>query len=157
MSEMSAKEKHEAQQTATRAAVTKAASKVVDGVITVGPEPYEAAIAEGGWTKDDVKRLRRITTDYIGAAHQSVGEIAISAMAKDKELPKVIANIDLSTFGDVTSVVNRVHVGNNPKTQEQVVTYGTSVAKVSILSGSNKSALNVACEAVKALAADKLK
>lgn len=157
MSEISAKEKHEAQQAATRAAVSKVASKVVDGVITVGPEPYEAVLAENGWTKDDVKRLRRTTTDYIGAAHQAVGEIAINAMAKDKELPKVIANIDLSTFGDVTSVVNRVHVGSNPKTQEQVTTYGTSVAKVSILSGSNKSALNVACEAVKALAADKLK
>lgn len=157
MSEISAKEKHEAQQAETRAAVAKAASKVVDGVITVSEDPYVAVLAENGWTKDDVKRLRRTTTDYIGAAHQAVGEIAIGAMAKDKNLHKVTAEIDLATFGSAVSEINRVHTGNNPKTQEPVTTYGTSVAKISILSGSNKSALNVAREAIKALASEKLK
>ncbi len=129
--------------------------KVQDGELELsGQDIFESNLPEGV-TPQVIVDLSNHVTNTVCAGHEVVGEIAVNAMAKDKELDKVMGKITLGPIGTMKSYVARSHVGRNPSTQAEVITPGANRATLDIFAPSPKQ-FNVAKEAIKALAVEKL-
>lgn len=154
---MSKKEQDQAQIDQLKGEYKKVIGKLEDGVIkTNGSEVFDANLPEG-LTPKLVRELQNYVTNTVSAAHEVHGEVAINAMAKDKALESVRADIDLGSLGSQTSYYGRKNVGRNPSTQEEVITMGPNRARVDIAGGTSGWRFNAAKQAIKDLAESKLK
>lgn len=120
-----------------------------------GREVFESNLPEGV-TPKIIDDLSNHVVNTAVAAHQVIGEIAIDAMAKDKKLDKVIGIVDYGPIGNSASSIQRAHRGRNPSTQEETVTPGANRMTLNIFAPGGQR-YNGAKEAIKTLAADKLK
>jgi LysM repeat protein len=147
---MSVKEQNEAQVTEFKGFISASNPAVNDkGVIVIGEEPFNKAKESAGVTDDELKKVRQFSTNYVAAAHEVGGKMAVDHMAKNKDLASVNVNIDLGAFGHAGSKVNRSHTGTVPGTDKEVITYGTNTAKITIIAGQNSSGVNAASAAIK--------
>lgn len=130
--------------------------KVADGEVELdGRDIFETNLPEGV-TPKVISDLSNHVTNTVSAAHKVIGEVSVGAMAKDKDLDKVMGKVSFGPIGSMKSYVTRSHTGRNPSTQAEVVTIGANRAAVDIFAPGGQR-FNAAKEAVKALAADKLK
>jgi len=130
--------------------------KVTDGEIELdGRDVFESNLPEGV-TPKIITDLSNHVTNTVSAAHKVIGEVSVAAMVKDKDLDKVMGKVSLGPIGAMKSYVSRSHVGRNPATQAEVVTPGANRATLDIFAPAPQR-FNVAKEAIKALAVEKLK
>lgn len=132
------------------------AAEIKDGELKVdGREIFESNLPEGV-TPAIISDIQNHVVNTAVAAHQAIGEVAIAAMAKDKDLDAVKGTTDFGPIGNGVSYVSRVHKGRNPKTNEETVTPGSNRMSLNIFAPGGQR-YNAAVTAIKGMAADKLK
>lgn len=155
---MSISEKNQAEITKLEAAFREAAkaAKVEGGEVTIdGKEVFEGNLPEG-ITTDTVKTLQNYVGNTAAAGHKVAGEIGVEAMAADTGLDKFKATINLGPIGKMTSYVQREFTGRDPKDPgKEIKIIGQNRLAFDLLASGGER-FNVAKEAIKALAAEKL-
>ncbi len=109
-----------------------------------------------GVTPKIVQDLANHVVNTSVAAHAVIGDIGINAMAKDKGLDRVIGRVSLGPIGNHTSYVSREHTGRNPKDGTETKTIGANRVSLDIFAPGGQR-MNTVRDAIKTLAADKLK
>lgn len=109
-----------------------------------------------GVTPKIVQDLANHVVNTSVAAHAVIGDIGITAMAKDKGLDRVIGRVSLGPIGNHTSYVSREHTGRNPKDGTETKTIGANRVSLDIFAPGGQR-MNTVRDAIKTLAADKLK
>ena len=129
------------------------------GILLIGEQPFVQAQQHAGVTDEELKKVRQFSSNYVAAAHEVAGMMAVDRMAADKTIDRVDVRIDMGAFGKAESNINRVHTGKIPGQPDapEVTSYGTNNVKVTFIGGTAASGINAARDAIKEYAASKLK
>lgn len=129
--------------------------KVVDGVIKKDiSDTFDANLPEG-LTPELVSSLSTYVGDTVVAVHTVCGDLAVRAMAADKEIDKVTGDFSFGTIGGMKSAITRSLPGRNPSTGEETLTLASNRVTVDIFTPAG-APFNASKAAIKALGVEML-
>lgn len=144
----------------TMKAIIRDAGLKVEGEKIEGNEDlFFKAVEHTGVTPASAKQHSSATICYTAASHGVATEVAIDAMAKDKDLKKVNTEFALGSLGTAKGSIAAAtpwEIKGADGEKKSGTSYGTNRVAIEIGGGRQGSAINAEIAAAKALAASKL-